>query len=137
MPILDTDVLIELVEELGDGPPTWGFLARYMQLLDHRVDRLDRALITRDAEGWLDAVQSLKVSSAMAGATALSAAAAQLQERIAPIPPDDQRWPTGQQRTEIITGLRQLAQETRHHLHLFLHRPILPVTDTSRESRGT
>lgn len=135
-PVLDTHVLAELVEELGDWPPAWEFLARYMNLLDHRVDRLDRALTTKDAEGWLDAVQSLKVSSTMAGAAALSAASAQLQQQIAPVPPGYQRWPTSEQRTEIITGLRQLAQEARHHLNLFLQRPILPVRDTSGESNG-
>lgn len=122
-PILDTRVITELVEDLDGWLPVSEFISRYSTLLDRRIDRLDCTLKTNNAQEWLAAIQSLEVSSAMAGATALSQKAAQLQECVPPRPPGDHHWPTNEQRTEIITGLRHLAEQTRQELNLLLRQP--------------
>jgi HPt (histidine-containing phosphotransfer) domain-containing protein len=118
-PVVDGQVLAVLGEELEDRQALRGFLVQYLGLLDHR---LDRALETGDPEAGMDAVLSLKTASAMAGATALSQAAARLQARIDPPPSAAPRWPRPEERTRIRAELRGLARATRHQLDLHLQR---------------
>lgn len=119
-PVLDTDALGRLGEQLGDTAVLCGFIRCYEAMLDQRVARLQRALTARDHEDWMDAVLSLKTSSAMAGAEALSGLAADLQEAFACRPPTPVRWPGLELLTEIMECLRQLAAETARQLRLFL-----------------
>lgn len=91
-------------------------------MLNQRVERLQRALVARDHEDWMDAVLSLKTSSAMAGAEALSRLAATLQDDFACRPPTPVRWPAMDRLTEIMECLRRLAAETARQLRLFLQR---------------
>jgi HPt (histidine-containing phosphotransfer) domain-containing protein len=95
-------------------------------MLDQRVERLHHALNTQDHDDWMDAVLSLKTSSAMAGAAALSELAAELQDRLADRPPDPIRWPMADCLESVMTRLRRLAGETARQLRLFLDR--LPGT---------
>jgi HPt (histidine-containing phosphotransfer) domain-containing protein len=118
--VIDQQVLAVLGEELQDRQALRGFLDLYLSLLDHRIDRLERALAAGDPEAGMDAVLSLNASSAMAGATALSQAAARLQARIAPSPAD--RWPRTEESARIGAELRGLARDTRHQLDLYLRR---------------
>lgn len=117
-PVLDADALSRLAEQLDDTDALRGFLHRYIAMLDQRIDRLERALSAQDREGWMDAVLSLKTSSALAGAQALTVQAAALQEN-------------AQARTsvtctaihctaEALEMLRSLAEETSHQLRAFL-----------------
>src|SRR5699024_12831505 len=91
---------------------------RSQAMMDERIDSLERALLTEDHEGWMDAALSLQTSSALAGAEALAAEAAALQEGS----------PGGTSVTcasfgcggEAIAALRRLAAETARQLRAFL-----------------
>lgn len=128
-PVLDTEALSRLGEELGDTDTLCGFLRRYVAMLDQRIDRLERALSTRDHEGWMDAVLSLKTSSALAGAEALAAEAAALQAGS----------PGGTSVTcasfgcggEAMAALRRLAGETARQLRAFLRQTEASATPPS------
>ena len=121
-PVLDTDALGRLGEQLGDPDILRRFVRRYATLLDQRVERLHRALATQDHDDWVDAVLSLKTSSAMAGATALSQAAAELQDYLAQRPPEPVRWPHPDCLETVMENVRRLARETARQLRLFLTR---------------
>ena len=117
-PVLDTRALDRLGEQLGDADALCGFLRRYLAMLDERIARLERALRTEDHEGWMDAVLSLKTSSALAGAQALALEAAALQE--------GSRGHSSVTCTAITCGvealsaLRRLAAETSRQLRAFV-----------------
>ncbi|MDI3329713.1 MAG: Hpt domain-containing protein [Micrococcus sp.] len=121
-PVIDTDALGRLREQLGDPDVLCGFIRRYEALLDQRVERLHHALNAQDHDDWMDAILSLKTSSAMAGAAALSALAAELQDHLARRPPEPIRWPVAESLESLMTKLRHLARETAHQLRLFLDR---------------
>lgn len=127
-PVLDDDALARLGEQLGDSDLLCEFLRDYLALLDQRIARLEHALTVADQTEWMDAVLSLKTSSTMAGARALAAQAADLQQESAACP----SWcasvtpasaapgtaPT--RRTERMACLRRLAAETARQLRTFL-----------------
>jgi HPt (histidine-containing phosphotransfer) domain-containing protein len=127
-PVLDTDALDRLAEQLGDPELLCGFIRRYESMLGQRVDRLLHALNTQDHDDWMDAVLSLKTSSAMAGAAALSRLAAELQDQLAKRPPAPVRWPAKDCLEKILAKLRQLAAETARQLRAFLVGITAPVT---------
>lgn len=119
-PVIDEHVLARLEEELEDRHILGEFLRRYLKLLDHRVDRLDHAITARDPEACMDALLSLKTSSAMAGAIALAQAAASVQDQLTVPPPGQEDWPEPQERAQIIADLHSVAEATRNHLVHFL-----------------
>lgn len=119
-PIVDTDVLGRLGDQLGDTEVLCGFIRRYESMLDQRVERLQCALAAQDHEDWMDAVLSLRTSSAMAGAEALSHLAATLQEAFGGQPATEGRWPARERLAEIMAALRRLARETVRQLRLFV-----------------
>jgi HPt (histidine-containing phosphotransfer) domain-containing protein len=127
-PVLDTDALDRLAEQLGDPEVLCGFIRRYESMLGQRVDRLHHALTTQDHEDWMDAVLSLKTSSAMAGAAALSRAAAELQDQLAKRPPAPVRWPATDCLEKILAKLRHLAAETARQLRAFIETTAAPAT---------
>jgi HPt (histidine-containing phosphotransfer) domain-containing protein len=124
--VLDDDALHRLGEQLGDPDVLCGFLRRYLSLLDARIARLEQALAAADQADWMDAVLSLKTSSAMAGARALAEQAAELEQQSAACPSwraPVERAGTGSgltRRAERIACLRRLAAETARQLRLFL-----------------
>lgn len=142
-PVLDDDALQRLGEQLGDSDALCGFLRRYLALLDQRIARLDRALKSADQSDWMDAVLSLKTSSAMAGALALADQAAELQHESASCPSwhapaasaafagsveslagpagGTSAGPASTRRAELMACLRRLAEETSRQLRIFLH----------------
>ncbi|REE03714.1 Hpt domain-containing protein [Citricoccus muralis] len=126
-PVLDADALGRLGEQLGDTDMLCRFIHRYEAMLDQRVERLQRALTARDHEDWMDAVLSLKTSSALAGAEALSRLAAELQEDFASRPPTPVLWPAMERLTEIMECVRRLAAETARQLRLFLQQDPSPA----------
>lgn len=119
-PVIDLDALRLMGDELGDPAILCGFLRHYVALLDRRVGRLERALALRDREGWMDAALSLKASSAMAGAQALTETVAALQEDLAP------EMGSGPCRAGLacpavaMACLRTLATETARQVQSFL-----------------
>lgn len=120
-PVLDHEALHRLGEELREPQIFCGFLHRYIALLDQRLARLDHALSAADHDGWMDAVLSLKTSSAQAGAHALADHAAELQQDAAPCP----SWSVtpctaALYRTGRMASLRATAAETTRQLRLFL-----------------
>jgi HPt (histidine-containing phosphotransfer) domain-containing protein len=119
-PVLDLDALRLMGEELGDPSILCGFLRRYVTLLDGRVDRLERALVVRDREGWFDAALSLKASSAMAGAQALAERIADLQEDLAPERGSAPCRPGLACPAVAVACLRELATETARQVQGFL-----------------
>jgi HPt (histidine-containing phosphotransfer) domain-containing protein len=121
-PVLDTDALGRLEEQLGDTDMLCEFIRRFEAMLDQRVERLQRALSAQDHDDWMDAVLSLKTSATMAGAKALSTLAASLQEDFAKRPPKPVSWPARDRLCEIMESVRQLAAETSRQLRLFMQR---------------
>lgn len=121
-PVLDIDVLGRLEEQLGDPDMLRGFIRGYESTLDQRVERLHRALSTQDHDDWMDAILSLKTSSAMVGAEALSQLALQLQDNVTPRPPAPACWPVQGRIDEIMDSLRQTAAETTRQLRHFVAR---------------
>lgn len=78
-PVLDTQALGLLAEELGDPVVLRDFLGRYTAMLQGRINRVERALQKQDPEDWMDALLSLKTSSELACAAKLSRLAHLLQ----------------------------------------------------------
>ncbi|UKA49776.1 Hpt domain-containing protein [Arthrobacter sp. FW305-123] len=66
--ILEPCRLQELADELGDSIPALGFLSNYLSMLPHRMLSISRGLCGHDSEASMDAILSLKISSAMVGA---------------------------------------------------------------------
>lgn len=107
--ILDEDALRRLGEQLGDPGILCRFLRRYLDLLERRLDRVERSLCVGDAEAWQDAVLSLGSSSAMAGARALAEEAGELARGALPRP-------------ERLERLRLLAAESARQLRRHVQR---------------
>lgn len=121
-PVIDTDALGRLREQLGDPEIMRGFLRRYESMLEQRLERLQHALDAQDHDDWMDAVLSLKTSSAMAGATALAHLSAELQDCLTKRPPEAVRWPMADGLEAVMAALRHLARETAQQLRSFLER---------------
>lgn len=120
-PVLDHQALRRLEAELGDADIFCGFLRRYIALLEKRLERLDHALSAADHDGWMDAVLSLRTSSAQAGAQALAERAADLQQDSAPCPSwSATRCSAVVRRARSMTCLHALAAETARQLRVFL-----------------
>ncbi|WP_369745471.1 Hpt domain-containing protein [Paenarthrobacter sp. AMU7] len=66
--VLDACTLQALAEELDDSAPAISFLSTYLSMLPGRILRISTGLCLRDADASMDAVLSLKISSAMVGA---------------------------------------------------------------------
>lgn len=127
-PVLDTDALRRLGDELGDKDILCGFLRRYVTMLDQRIDRLEHALAAQDHAAWMDAVLSLKTSSSLAGARALAEQAADLQAHAGdPSPAAETRWSAAGCLAEGMAILRALAAETTRQVRLFLRRAAVTV----------
>ena len=71
-PALDRDTLRSLSRALDDDGFTRQFAGRYRELLPARLGRISRSLQGHDVDLVLDAVLSLKVSSATVGAQELA-----------------------------------------------------------------
>jgi hypothetical protein len=79
---VEPDILAELEEEL-DGPElALGFARDYASLWDQRFSRLAAAVHTEDRPAALDAVISLRITSAMVGGIRLSVLAQALEDAI-------------------------------------------------------
>ncbi len=64
----ELNTLRSLRDELGDSRPVARFLSTYLSMLPGRVLRISKGLCQHDTNATLDAVLSLKISSAMVGA---------------------------------------------------------------------
>ncbi|WP_426302403.1 Hpt domain-containing protein [Arthrobacter sp. R-11] len=105
--LVDPAVLNELRVELGGDHGAVGELVRnYVKLLPARIDRLQRAVDALDKEEGLDAVLSLKTSSAMVGARCLSLLAAELEVRI-------RLFPVCDDAAELSASLEELGRCAR------------------------
>ena len=102
--LVDPAVLRELQAELGGNHGAVGELVRnYITLLPARLDRLRGAVDALDKEEGLDAVLSLKTSSAMVGARRLSLLAAELEVRI-------RLFPVCDDAAELVASLEELGR---------------------------
>ncbi|MDQ0673698.1 HPt (histidine-containing phosphotransfer) domain-containing protein [Pseudarthrobacter siccitolerans] len=82
LPLVDTDILEELEEQL-DGPALAVRFARdYAAMWDQRCAKLAAAVHNQDMDAALDAVISLKITSAMVGGLRLSRLAELLESVI-------------------------------------------------------
>ena len=72
LPLIDTAVLDELEEELAGTGLAQRFARDYAAMWDLRLTRLGTAVDRRDEDSALDAVISLKISSAMVGGVRLA-----------------------------------------------------------------
>ncbi|MFW0774902.1 Hpt domain-containing protein [Paenarthrobacter nitroguajacolicus] len=57
-----------LADELGDSTPALRFLSTYLSMLPERVHSISSGLCGHDVNASMDAILSLKISSAMVGA---------------------------------------------------------------------
>ncbi|NYD42244.1 Hpt domain-containing protein [Nocardioides panaciterrulae] len=78
----DEAALRRISDEVDDRHFVWLFARRYRQLLIGRVSRITAALQRQDEDAALDAVLSLKVTSATVGAGELAALAAGLEDDV-------------------------------------------------------
>ena len=68
VPALEPCRLQALADEMGDPTPALRFLSTYLSMLPGRLLRISNGLGQHDADASMDAVLSLKISSAMVGA---------------------------------------------------------------------
>jgi HPt (histidine-containing phosphotransfer) domain-containing protein len=66
--VLEPRRLQELADELGDSTPAIGFLSSYLSMLPDRMLSISSGLCGQDDVASMDAILSLKISSAMVGA---------------------------------------------------------------------
>lgn len=89
-PLLDISVLRELEDEVKE-PLIRNFVRDYLAMWEHRRQRLATALALREGRDQaIDAIISIRVSSAMIGGGQLTSLAAILEDQIreGPLPPD-------------------------------------------------
>jgi HPt (histidine-containing phosphotransfer) domain-containing protein len=72
LPLVDAAVLEELEDELAGSGLAQRFARDYAAMWDQRCSRLAAAVASQDSESALDAVISLKISSAMVGGVRLA-----------------------------------------------------------------
>lgn len=121
VPVLDARVLGRLGEELGDPALLCMFLKRYADLLQARIERLQRALDAHDLADWHDAALSLRTSSTMTGAVALAQLVAELESTIEPPTlPQQVVWFCQDRIAALMAELHRLAEETGVRLRAFV-----------------
>ncbi|MFK0009727.1 Hpt domain-containing protein [Paenarthrobacter sp. NPDC090520] len=82
VPVLDQVTLTVLAEELNDTVAFIRFLERYFRMLPGRTERILHALEQRDTAQTMDAVLSLRISSAMVGALGIEEQCRTLQDMV-------------------------------------------------------
>lgn len=110
LPLLDISVLRELEDEVKD-PLIRNFVRDYLSMWEYRRQRLAAALALREGRDQaIDAIISIRVSSAMIGGGQLTSLAATLEDQIreGPLPLD---------RT-ALADLVQCGQATMEELRL-------------------
>lgn len=66
--VLEPCRLQALADELGDSTPAIRFLSTYLTMLPERILSISSGLCAHDVNASMDAILSLKISSAMVGA---------------------------------------------------------------------
>lgn len=79
MSVFDPQALAKLAHDMKDRAFARSFAEKYRGLLDHRVDRISRALHAPDFVDAMDAALSLKVSSTTVGTCELAEIARQIE----------------------------------------------------------
>ncbi|WP_461856085.1 Hpt domain-containing protein [Arthrobacter sp. C152] len=82
MPLIDSAVLEELEDELAGSGLAQRFARDYAAMWNQRLSRLGAAVDSQDEDSALDAVISLKISSAMVGGIRLARLAELLEALI-------------------------------------------------------
>lgn len=108
LPAFDPAVLAALVDALQDPSATERFARAYLFMLPRRVERIQTAVSANDVVVAMDAVLSLKVSSATVGARQLQALAADLETHL--------REQVVVPACELASRLPAAADRTRHDL---------------------
>jgi HPt (histidine-containing phosphotransfer) domain-containing protein len=80
--VVDRQVFEQLAEELGSLDSARRIAVLYLDLLEQRVERLALACEADDLETAMDAVLSLKVTSATVGATTMRDRALDVESRL-------------------------------------------------------
>lgn len=106
-PLLDPAVLKDLAEDVGPQAAT-AFAREFAAMWSRRRDALSRALARDDPAEAMDAVLSLRVSSAMVGARRLEELAARLES--------DLRTKGLASATPFVEGIEQCGEETARAL---------------------
>lgn len=119
--VLDEHVLELLADQLGDVTVLCTFVARYAEMLSGRVERVQVALSTHDMDALADAALSLKTSSEMTGAKALSKAATALLDDMSHAPAGE-GWPPHDAAAVVVVvdRLQRLATQTYQVLQTYL-----------------
>ncbi|MEZ2391141.1 Hpt domain-containing protein [bacterium RCC_150] len=85
LPALDQRALQRLARDMHSHEAAEQFAAAYTRMLAARVERIDQALSSGDDHQAMDAVLSLKTSSAMVGALRMEQHCARLEQALASI----------------------------------------------------
>lgn len=81
-PLVDQKVLHRLEEEFEDPGPAHSFVRDFVTFWDERYLRLAEAVRREDAEASFDALLSVRIASAMIGASRLATLAAELESTL-------------------------------------------------------
>ena len=98
--VFDGAVAEQLADELGEREAVGRITRRYREALPGRVRRLSRACGAMDAEQAMDAVLSLKVTSATVGASAMSGVAGLVEKAVA-----ERDWSAALGALSVVAGL--------------------------------
>ncbi len=82
MSILDTAVITQLGDDLGDRAFVEHLVGTYRRMLPGRVERVVTALEAGDLDALMDAVLSLRTSATTMGATALATLAEDVEQHV-------------------------------------------------------
>ena len=104
--LVDGAVAELLADELGGGEVVGRIAGHYREALPGRVRRLSRACGAMDADQAMDAVLSLKVTSATIGASAMSGVAALVEEAIV-----ERDWSGALGALSVVAGLQSVTDE--------------------------
>ena len=80
--LVDQKVLHRLEDEFDDPGPAQSFVRDFIAYWDERYLRLAEAVQSRDTDASLDALLSVRIASAMIGATRLAGMAADLESKL-------------------------------------------------------
>ena len=112
-PVLDTDTFHAWKDEVGDAVAT-AFLDEYLTMLPARAAKIFKGLAGNDLEPTLEAIISLKTSSAMVGAFRLEAYCSDLERALKLGRAPDQ----GAIRVVLSANMRLVIREASRQGHL-------------------
>jgi hypothetical protein len=118
LPVLDDGPLQALKDEAGDAVAR-AFMEEYLLMLPLRAAKVIKGLAAEDIEPGIEALISLKVSSAMAGALRLEGYCGSLERALRRGHVPD----AGAVKSVLLANIRMVVRKASHRGHLPTRRP--------------